>query len=614
MRASILLVLLGLMLSAPAALRGQSHFTGLGMDSASGYEIEMFSLMNFFPKMGCLPVQVNIENRTARDAKWNLDFLLDGLSYNEFSSATFQTSLTAKSGDKTRHVVLLPVHQIGGDQKKHRLRHLRIHCYLRGPGLKSPSCTLHLNSTSVHGSPGWTTAGVVFSRSLGVGFLDKLKNEFGKGQIRGNYPQTPLSLLRLGKLSQKYNRDMKRALLSVHFDTDDFYNTHLAWSGVSGIWLQIKEWRNLTSQQRRALITWIHAGGSLFMAYENESGPLPELGLRTNQDSAELGWGTVTLVQMIGSTLDLQKTGRQILNLDMKPQYPFTTDYHTESWGASAGFDKPRLNLWLVLGFSVAFCAIIGPANFFLWATLERRHRLIFSIPFLSVLFSVLLVAGIFLIDGFGGEGVRKSLVYLNAGQNRGWIFQESISRTTMLLGEDFEFPEDAQIHQIMPEKPDGDASQSRMVRDGTRLSGSWFKSRSLQAHYIRQTQPTRAQVIIEFDDSSPRILSQLPDPLEVVYWREDADTLWKASDLKSGVGKEMAKVTRNEFQEWSGEVAKDASPAVRQNWADGLNRPGWFFASGNKSSLFLIETLPAIDWKNDQVLYMGEPKREGSF
>ena len=94
----------------------------------------------------------------------------------------------------------------------------------------------------------------------------------------------------------------------------------------------------------------------------------------------------------------------------------------------------------------IIFAVLVGPLSLFLWAPAGKRQRLFLLIPAISVGFSLLLLLLILAGDGTGGTGSREVLIQVNPQDHSALISQNQICKTSVLLNNTFQLPENAGI------------------------------------------------------------------------------------------------------------------------------------------------------------------------
>jgi hypothetical protein len=136
--------------------------------------------------------------------------------------------------------------------------------------------------------------------------------------------------------------------------------------------------------------------------------------------------------------------------------------------------------------------------------------------------------------------------------------------------------------------------------------SGDWFSSRAIQAQLITATRPTRAA--IEFtpgaDGAPPTVISTIEVLLDKLFVLDAAQKVWTAENAATGEKKLLKAATLAEFDTWVRGRTGAAGPVLAGALQDLGHAPGYAFAEAAKGSKIAVETLGAIRWKEDRVIF----------
>jgi hypothetical protein len=250
-------------------------------------------------------------------------------------------------------------------------------------------------------------------------------------------------------------------------------------------------------------------------------------------------------------------------------------------------------------------CLVLAPP--------EKRYRLFFTVPLLSAGASLLLLGLIAFGDGLGGDGARNVLMLVPAGENRLSLFQEQIVRTRLLFQRSFELPETvaaSYIGNVIEGDPEvygrgRDQSNVSLAREGTTLSGDWFRTRAVQGLFLHAAIPSRGEVGLR-PGATPELLSTLASTLRHVHYVDAAGKYWVADELSTGRPAKLRAGTQTEFESWSEGVAQPFSHSLRAQFQAALRRPGYFYAEATPSDENTIPTLRSIRWRDQRVICLG--------
>jgi hypothetical protein len=349
------------------------------------------------------------------------------------------------------------------------------------------------------------------------------------------------------------------------------------WSSFSHIVLGREDHDALDGARRNALREWVAQGGVLWL--------IPSGGHGANTDVAEVQpFGVGRIHTTLDSLLPSARSGPNLRVTPWKSVAALITKEDREDWA----LERPLVGLVIFL---VIFGIVVGPVNVFVFAPASRRHRLFLTVPALSLGASLLLGVVIVMNDGFGGEGVRRSLVVLLPGENKAAVFQQQVARTGVLVNKEFALPADTLI-SVGVESVSGASTGVQEAREfdraGDQADGAWFTSRATQSHDLRRITPTRARIERVdgggTDGDAPVVQSSVTTVLRDFRYVDAAGKRWVADELPPG-----KRVT--------------LSPTRTVDHGD---TPGYFRAYGGATDLAPLNTHAAITWSDETIIYTG--------
>ncbi|MEM6883731.1 MAG: hypothetical protein AAF571_01775 [Verrucomicrobiota bacterium] len=563
--------------------QGES-FSGFVTDPGSGIDIQVTSVFRDIPYSGFVPIEIRVENSTNTPGNWKFTFYSARYNYNsEFVDFSVDVSAAAKSATKT--LVYLPRSVISNDSRRFGDT-LMVSVKGRGVAYSQGSLT----SSSFDHDP---TKFVVISSGLGEKFWNNLDVDIANGMSENSHSSDTLMQM----------RSLNGGLVSPA----DFPADRRFWTGVCGLWLSLGEWDRLAGDVRQNLLDWVRSGGMLFLIQKEEAADYVRgVGAIPADGQAQIyGLGQIVVTRHLAEGLNSVKVITQIHSLDASVSQAEGMSF-VNNWEMLDDTHRPLLHPGVTSFFLIVFLVLIGPVNLWVWAPLRKRYRLVYTIPLISILFSILLLVVIIFIDGVGGEGERFSLVYLDGEAHRAVTWQEQVSTTALLLNQDFKMDPRAVFHRIRVEY--GDLEDRSYQRNDSDMGGDWFESRRIQAHWLYHSSSTREQLIIyrDAEGDTYHALSRLPCVLDQIYWRDDSGNLWMAERVSTGVKTKLAKASYEEFQKWSRSAVKRASMPLSDLWESRINEDSWFYAQASAHADGMIETLPSINWENNHMLYLG--------
>lgn len=586
--ATILAAVLALLAGVATAFQ---NVPGIHVEPKSGIEITVGVPLGEQPYSGFFPVHVGIHNDTGSPHVWGLSFG----SNDSGTTARYKTSISVGAHQRREFDVLVPWPGLDSTQPNYR----SIVGTITGPGVINGSFQFgsHYNSGLMMGM-------AAIAEPLGTSVWSSLESKLKAGSL--GLPNTTEGILGARFASGSGYRSGARTIHGSAVRLDELPADPRAFSGLAGLWVSEADWRAQPGARRNAIRQWVMEGGRLFIA----GGPVLKLpGLPALTDNVtKLGFGEIRTVQLQGTSLGIDDTTSRMLELDAAPMPPWEQDF-SEKWGLRNTVGEPRLNVALIITFVVAFGVLVGPVNLLVFAPPAKRYRLFFTVPLLSAGASLLLLGLIAFGDGVGGDGARNVLMLVPAGENRLSLFQEQMVRTRLLFQRNFELPETVAASYIGITADDNNPIRERgnisLTREGTTLSGDWFRTRAVQGLFLRSGIPSRGEVVLR-PGATPELLSTLASTLRHVHYVDAAGKYWVADELSTGRPGKLKPGTEAEFKAWSAEISKSFSHSLKAQFTSALRRPGYFYAEAAPGDENTIPTLRGIRWNNQRVVCLG--------
>ncbi len=369
------------------------------------------------------------------------------------------------------------------------------------------------------------------------------------------------------------------------------------WSAFAGVVLAADEFSMIDAGRRSALLGWVGLGGQLYLV------PAATAEARTEA----IGAG---LIVTLGSTLaDL---GGPALRESLKiysetPALPDREALFLKNTALGEEIKTGGADSSWVAIFLVVFAAVIGPVNLFVFAPREKRHRLFWTTPALSLLGGLVLVAAIFLQDGVGGAGRRSTLVVFLPGQKQAAVFQEQAARTGFLFKRTFALDDDVILAPLALEAETNAywSDVSSATRANGQAGGEWFPSRSRPAHLLRRLAPTRGRVELvgTAADGAPIVESSLATVLRGFVLCDDTGKFWLAEKISPGTRVTLM-ATKPDTAAILPSLGGSRGLTLAYQAAIG-GRGGWS-ASGGETEVAPLATLSALRWSETTVVYAG--------
>jgi hypothetical protein len=582
-------------LSSFAPLAAQEVLFNHQPDPKSKARVEAVALFNQPPPSGFLPVRVTITNPGEQEAEFTFTTTSSDGNYGGSGSVTSSTfRLKAAAGKTSRHDLLVPCTTVlnhGGQQS--------VNLRMSGP--------FGGNQGGVQTSYSDDQPAVLLSEPLYTPNASTLDAEASGRHGGGRYGSTSFA---------------------AKFDPRELPEDWRAYSGYDGIALTDTDWGNASPGARNAILRWNRLGGELVIHALSSSSDFASLGIAPEAKgirSADRSFGKATIVSLAADLkLEPRPTVSRFYGSARLPALgkSIREDFGG-SWPLQAEFGEQGYNYGLFILILVAFGIVVGPVNLFVFAKSGRRHRLFITTPLIALATSVLLVALIILIDGFGGRGMRTALMEVRPddGENSAYIYQEQISRTGVLLGGGFEVTDPAlltpvplassQWARLTQGNRGGGMRYEVLVRDGKlEVDGDWFQSRSEQGQFVRAIVPTRGRIEARGTAGPPTFLSTFDFPIETLFYRDGNGGLWRADKITPGNAFTCREIPGGDKEH--SQFLSDATRALGQRsravFAPLANRDLHFVALTTAAPG--IATLKGIKWQQTRTYLTGPVAR----
>ncbi|HEY5894014.1 MAG TPA: hypothetical protein VIT91_12355 [Chthoniobacterales bacterium] len=531
----------------------------VGVDPKSGIEIEVTSPFDGQPMGGYSPFRVRVRNGSHADREWTLLAKSPGewRSFDSTQTLASRYRMRVEAGGERVFDILVPTA-----------------CLTRNYS----SSAISVQFTGFGALPGFEwISGIDFSgkRLIGnIGLSRKVNDAFGsqlRKRLDDNGANNGLSEIDFAELPPDW-----RALL-----------------GFDQIWMEQDEYDALPAAQRQAIQQWATTGGLLVLCRP-----------QGEEKMEPSGFGTVQTFPLYGYTLAVAAAHMEKVGAGNRAglKESYRTVWPDKSWMAPYKANAP-----LLIGVICIFGVVVGPINFFLLCGREKRHRIFFMTPLISIIGALLIGLAIFIQDGLGGWGRRVALILLQPGQNFEVVQQEQASRTGVLLKTRFDVDEHAAF-QPMPLS----SRNKSYAFDGKKVTGDWFQSRAVQGQILTAVRPSRARVELlnaaeVAAGQRPRVLSSIGAKLDALFYVDPDGTLFRAENVSPGRAVTLEKCDRATFQTALNRGEFELTgPRLRRLAGFPNVTPGWFYATAEAPKGVMIDTLRSLDWRKDRAFYLG--------
>lgn len=571
-----------LMLRSVGQLHGQETIFRHVPKGASNSYVEIVSMFSVSPSHGYLPVRMYVANSSPVAQRLVVSFKSQSQSYRGedalSSKSQFELSVDAES-NATREI-LVPLKPFGAIQF-------------------SPNTGIEVKLT---------------------GSMGTLETRFDAMLDRTDFPvvlmsealHTPNS----GKLTDEMNRTISS---SGRYGSSPQFAAKFApklmptqWQGLSGvdvIMLSDGDWLAMESASRLATEQWLRLGGHLVIFHQTS--PEPSL----VKLASDAGFGRVTMQTLQADfLLDPAATLQLLSSKDGEGNYltaSIMSDF-ADSWPLYETAEKKPFYYTLYVVILIAFAVFIGPLNVYRFAKNEQRYRLFYTIPLISLAFTILLGLIVLFQDGVGGSGARRVLMEIrpNDGEHVALMHQEQFCQTGLLTQSKFAL-DSATIYPVAiaatrwsrftQSNAESGAYDIEQENERVFAKGDWFKSRSAHGHLLTAVVPTRGR--IEKNSGAQTFVSTFNFPIRWMLL-EDGGKFFLAENIKTGVSfsaREIDEFTyRANIHESCVTMNRRHAAMIKQ----ATQRKNAFIAMTDQGPA--IESLAQIRWKSTESIITG--------
>ncbi|MDF9826445.1 hypothetical protein M2447_000526 [Ereboglobus sp. PH5-10] len=536
-----------------AALRADSVTEQVPLDPSRKAALSVLFPVDEWDGFGFLPVMVHAENKSDSDYTWRFGFT-HGLSRGRDRALSFQSEFTVTAPAHTSRstVLWVPGGRAAADEVC-----VSLSLTVQGAGVQG----LRWNSSIMSG---WRGKGVCFAVSP---------------QLERNYRVK----------HDEIKNTNKSAPCTTTMRASDWPADWRVWSPFTVVVMAEDEFTALDMARQAALREWVSLGGHLFL---KPQGSVPARWSSTAKKIRH-GLGAITMSELPAGMYVMEDSQR-----------PLWRGQRVQPWKSliklldleDAELMRFSSVVWWLMIFLLLFGVTIGPVNLFLLAPEGKRHRLFFTVPAISIGASLLLMAVIVFSDGFGGQGVRRSLVVLMPGENKAVVAQQQVTRTGVLIGKKFSLADDTVMGKVGIDS-DGDIPGKSAARGNGAASGDWFTSRAVESHVLMRVTPTRERVELVAGGKpgvAPIVQSSMSGVLRDFLYLDEFGRMWRADEVSPGRRVALSPHDKNAsvFEVLHSFVKKDGR--------------GYFHATMTGGELGLISSLDAIKWTDDRTTVIG--------
>jgi hypothetical protein len=544
------------------------------------------------PINGLVQLELEVKNGQGSAGSWTFRTESYGSGYNQGSFNSHLT-LSAGPGGTAKGTLFMHCKPVLGNTDSRYIRESRL--FTTGPGVRQIPFVLDAvdSSSSSSSNSGNAYQLVAISSAYAASHGQKWKSAFDIAIASG----------------------LRKQELPMNSCPTD-------WRGLTGysqLWMLGSEWAPLSEIQKRALLGWVAVGGSLYVAGETVS----------VLDAIQPGKGSTRLLGLgrivhqapsppmvtQGSLLHGSKDLRELSTLAL------CQSTSSAGQGGVLGFSLLKMTLpaGMIFSFILLFGILVGPVNLFFFAPAQRRPRLFWTTPLISLLGALLLIVIMLVKDGLGGTGVRVLLATVLPEQKQMAVLQHEFSQTGLLFDRNFTVPEQEQVW-LLPQsgrpgdKKDDDSgyatgrqAMSYDLKAGV-ASGDWFRSRSEQTLLMHSLRMSRGTVSVKTSGAQPTLVSSLSTDLAEVYVRDAEGKLWYARQVLTGQRTALTAATPQQLKDWVEKKAVNQAGALvaQRVQTQVAEVEPWFFSLAQQPEKLALPTLGSLRWAEDRAILTG--------
>lgn len=424
---------------------------------------------------------------------------------------------------------------------------------------------------------------------------------------------TPAAGKRLLEARPGFSNDLTQSEVDAAAAPEDWRG----WTTLREFVLTDDDWTAMPAPARRAMLQWIALGGhTILIAADTDGERLDRLGLPARQADGHRRVGAGEIIPLADSALRPPSPddplADEFAGAIERPAGWLDLPWSGAGLSRSAGFGERDLPVAAILVFLALLSTIAGPLNIMLFAGRGRPSRIFWTTPVISLVATAFLLGLMFLRDGVGGAGARRTLVLLDPDRNTMAVLQEQFSRTGILLGRSFPIREPSwMLPQLtdnsfgMPAIGMSRSAGSYVEVNDERRTGDWFSSRSDQAFTLQAMRPGRGRIELLGPPDAPEVLSSLDAPLARLFFLDDDGKWWKTGPLDAGERRRLEPAGDGELPDWNAFVS-GASPPFTRAFARLANARGYAWAEAAVPRTVAIASLDAIRWTSDAAWFVG--------
>ncbi|MFV0443123.1 MAG: hypothetical protein ACK5Q5_06100 [Planctomycetaceae bacterium] len=340
-----------------------------------------------------------------------------------------------------------------------------------------------------------------------------------------------------------------------------------AYTGLDLVAVSLPMLGRVDSDDRTAIVRWVHAGGTILVYSVGESQNDPAgrlvdqaLGLSTSisepwSGDIEQSGSSASRDCILGRVIAVKDdpfrsfTADQwesLLNDLSKPRWDWSNRHGFSARAPSSNFMDfliPSVKGVPVLSFLVLitlFAILIGPVNYFYLWKKKRLYLLVVTIPFIAFVTSLSLFAYSAIAHGFATRSRVRSLTFVDQPS----LTAVSASRVSYYSGlapsSGLRFTRDSAVYPIWPEES-GFETGTVDWTELQHLASGWLRSRTRTQFYVVTERNERGRLEVTTDGQGLSVSNGFETDLTALVVTDDSGRLYSTSHLAAGDAEQLS-------------------------------------------------------------------------
>lgn len=346
----------------------------------------------------------------------------------------------------------------------------------------------------------------------------------------------------------RYSGDSGLSLALSEVPVSTWPRNWLSYSRYSGIMLTGDEWQRTGTEVKRAILEYVSCGGSLTVtgpaqldasvtALETERSSFktycPGFGVIHQTDQTQVSNWTSSDWQTLKTTwLDLSNTLGKTRNVKAANDWFPVIDKLT----------VPVRGLLLIV---LIFAVLIGPANLFVLTRKKRQIWLLWTVPLLSIIASVIVFGYATFAEGWKGFSRTMSVTILDEHTNIASTIGVAAFYCPLTPMDGLHFDYETECTPQVERGYGSGRPRSVDWTDDQHLKSGWVSARVPTHFKVRKSQMRREKIVFSGQSDRLEALNGLGVPVKALYYADAQGNLYAAENIQPG-----AKIQLNRMNE----------------------------------------------------------------